>query len=161
MTKDDLIRSNLVQVSAYGRSIQNNTFTVPKIYPKTDLGRTMFEQARNEMARAIIFDMNWRKFQEFISLCHQTLTPTEEDKAIELSDFLIKVYESTPETWELFWEGKQPDNPKKMPFRCEGESHPIFIDMTEIRAISIGSMGFKTEQSTLGKEILNNKVYYN
>ena len=126
MEKDYLIREKLQKVCGYGKQIEGKTFT---------------SSNKNAMARALIFEINWRRFMVFSSRCHDTWTTEEEDKAIELLDFLIQVYESAPETWELFWQGKQPDNPKKMPFNCVGEEQVKFIDLTEVKEITIGMMG--------------------
>lgn len=128
MNRDNLIKEKLQKVCDYGKNIEGKTFT---------------SSNKNDMARAVVFEINWRKFMVFSSRCHDTWTTKEEDKAIELLDFLIQVYESAPETWELFWQGKQPDNPEKMPFNCVGQERLRFIDLTEVAEITIPMLGFK------------------
>jgi hypothetical protein len=128
MNRDNLINEKLQKVCDYGKQLEGKTFTSSK---------------KNDMARAVIFEMNWQKFMVFSSRCHDTWTTEEEDKGIELLDFLIQVWEAAPETWELFWQGKQPDNPKKMPFNCVGQEQLRFIDLTEVAQITIPMMGFK------------------
>ena len=128
MNRDNLIKEKLQKVCDYGKNIEGKTFT---------------SSNKNNMARAVIFEINWREFMVFSSRCHDTWTTEEEDKGIELLDFLIQVWESAPETWELFWQGKQPDNPKKMPFNCVGQEQLRFIDLTEVAKITIPMMGFK------------------
>lgn len=128
MNRDYLIKEKLQQVCDYGKNIEGKTFT---------------DSNKNEMARAVIFELNWRKFIVFSSRCHAIWTIKEEDKGLELLDFLIQVYECDNETWELFWQGKQPYNPKKMPFIGEGHEQLSFIDLTEVSKITIPMMGFK------------------
>ena len=128
MNRDNLIKEKLQKVCDYGKNIEGKTFTCSD---------------KNDMARAVIFEINWRKFMVFLSRCHDTWTKEEEDKGIELLDFLIQVWESAPETWELFWQGKQPYNPKKMPFIRAEQEQLRFIDLTEVTKITIPMMGFK------------------
>lgn len=130
-TREDLIMSKLSKVSNFGRLVQGKTFT---------------QSNKNDMARAVIFEINWRKFMDFASKTKGAInwTTEEEDLGIKLLDFLIEVSESSSETWDLFWQGKQPLHPKKMPFNTDGKKKVSYIDLTKVQSITIPSMGFIT-----------------
>ena len=131
MYKDNLIREKLKKVCDYGKKIQGQTFA------------PSFQYERNEMAKAVIFQIKWMEFMEFTEECHDVWTNEEVDRGIDLLDFIIKVCESSSDTWELFWQGKQPMNPKRMPFRNLKENKIDYVDLTQVEKIEMPFLGIR------------------
>jgi superfamily I DNA/RNA helicase len=125
--RDDLIKEKFEIVKNYGKEIEGKTFT---------------SDEKNNMAKAVIFNIKWRQVIDFINKHQNTWSKEEEDEIIELLDFIIQICESTDETWDLFWSGNQPYNPAKMPFIIDSSIDFQYIDLNEVNSITFPLLGF-------------------
>lgn len=136
MSKKDLIIGKLKQVVDYGRKIQNKEFLI------NENSESETRTSKNEMAKAIVFQREWFGFMSFTKNCHETWTTEEEEQGIQLLDSMIDIYESEPETWDLFWEGKHRYNVQKMPFVVGGDT-TTWVDLNELRGVKIMDFGIR------------------
>lgn len=130
MNRDKLIKEKLKKVCDYGKTIQGKVFSVES-------------DGRNKIALAVMFQMNFASFMTFTDKIKHKWTKEQEDIAINKLDFLIVLCESSDETWELFWKGEQPINPKKFLFNEEGTEQMKFMDLNDIKTITVPMMGIK------------------
>src|SRR3990167_3268275 len=115
MEKSELIVTGINKCCDIASRIQGKTFIV-------DEKCEYVSAQRNALARAIIVEMNFRPIHNLlVTRKIDKLTDSENDKLIADIDFIINIWESSLATWDLFWEGKQPINPKKMPFIIPGK----------------------------------------
>ena len=123
---DKIITGKLIIVKAYSMQLSGKTFG-----PNHPGGR-------NKMAMALMFDTYKKMFIQFVNNeCDNPLTPDQELLSIKKLDHIICLFETSDETWDLFWEGKQPIKPDKLLFNEFGRENIKPINLFELKSITI------------------------
>ncbi len=142
-TNDEKILMLLEEVSKYGRTIQNTEIIVQECPPPdVDYLAWEFKNSRNALARAIFFQYHLSDWLKFVKGCHDTWTLEEEVEGIKILENMLNFINMNVETMSLFWEGRQPIDPRKMPFRSPSGDFST-IDINEVKSMRIPYLGFK------------------
>ena len=112
----------------YARNIQGKKFGIDE------------DGGKDNMAMAMLFELEFRKFRLFIESAGESLNEYETDKAINKLNILIKLYNNDAEYWDLFWQNKTDINLEKIPFVADNQEQIKYLNLNEIKSITIPLM---------------------
>ncbi len=130
--KHELFYDKSTTLNQYAKTIESQVVGVEK------------KGGKNRMAMAIYFEALYRylgsKFNEFIDKNNGELLECDLDILLEKSDFLINWFNQSESDYKDFWAGKCKLKPDKLQFREEGKEQLTFLNLNEIKDMTIGQL---------------------